>query len=149
MEFSNGPPAIYRAWFEEALQRPGNQVQVAEHDDFGIHTFKVHDSGNEMLLDLDINEFIDLTGIQGIAIVPEVFGQIDKIEWIVNGQLESTIDQYPFSISGSQADDDSPSRYNFYQWDYHYLDKRMFVTAVCHSGGRRVYYSHDFYFRRN
>lgn len=147
-EFANGTPSIYRAWFEEALQRPDNQVQVAEHADFGIHRFMVYDTGNEMELQVDVNEFIDLTSIEGITIVPEVFGAVDRVDWIVNGLHESTIDYYPFSISGSQPAD-TPSGHNFFEWHYHFLDKRMFVTAIVHSGPRRVYYSHDFYFRRD
>lgn len=147
-EFGNGNPSIYRAWFEQALERPENRIAVAEHDDFGVYRFKVYDSGNEMELGADINEFIELGNIQGISIVPEVFGPVDRVDWIVNGEFGSSTTEYPFSVSGSQPDQRSPIGHNLYAWDYHYLDKRMFVTAVCHSGGRRVYFSHDFYFRR-
>lgn len=147
-EIANGAPTIYRDWYYQALSRPANRIQVAEHDDFGIARFRVYDTGNEQELWNNLNEFIDLTPIQGIDIVPEYWGHVDMVEWVVNGKLEQTRTEHPFSVAGSQPAATS-SGHNFYDWHYPLLDRRVFVTAIAHSRGRRVYYSHEFYFREN
>lgn len=147
-EFADGgAPVVYRDWYQQALGRPSNQIRVAESDRFGVHRFRIYDTGNEMELQVNLDEFIDLTGIQGITIVPEYFGHVERIEWVVNGELEHTRYEHPFSIAGQQPGGGSTG-YNFFDWHYPVLDKRVFVTAIVHSFGEKVYYSKDLYFRR-
>lgn len=148
-EFENGNQRmIFREWFEEAQAREGNRVEQTEWPDFGITGFSLYDTGNELEMDVDLNEFVDLTGIQGITITPKYFGDVNYVEWVVNGELQREERHEPFAISGQQPAD-SPSGYNFYDWHYPVFDKRVFVTAIAHSHGRKTYYSQDFYFRRN
>lgn len=146
-EFETGAPVVYRDWYEQALSRPANQIRVAESDAFGITGFEIYDTGNEQKMDVNLDDFIDMTGIQGITLVPLYFGHIDRVEWVVNGLHESWVEEAPFAISGSQPSGASTG-HNFFDWHYPIFDKRVFVTAVAHSGPDRTYYSRDLYFRR-
>lgn len=147
LEFHGGAPVIYRDWYEQALSRPSNQVVVAEHADFAITSFSLYNTGIEQRMDVNLNDFVDLTNVQGINIVPEYYGDVHHVEWVVNGKFEAERRAWPFSIGGEQPDGNGG--FNFYDWPYPVFDKRVFVTAIAHSHGRRSYFSQDLYFYRN
>eukprot|EP00178_Gracilaria_changii_P000009 TRINITY_DN0_c1_g3_i1.p1 TRINITY_DN0_c1_g3~~TRINITY_DN0_c1_g3_i1.p1 ORF type:complete len:359 (+),score=66.40 TRINITY_DN0_c1_g3_i1:1689-2765(+) len=139
-------PLIYREWLERAQARAANRPRVAaDAHEFGITAFSIYDTGNERKLQVDTDEFIDVSGIDGITIVPEYFGDVQWVEWVVNGEKESERHDWPFSIGGEQPHGDG---HNFYDWPYPLLDKRVFVTAIAHSHGRVQFFSKDLYFSK-
>lgn len=143
--FHGGTPVLHRQWMEDARWRAGNQVQVAEPTDFGVTSFSLYDTGSERKLEVNLDDWVNLSGIEGITIVPEYFGAVEHVEWVVNGELESDRREWPFAIGGQQPHHHG---HNFYAWPYPVFDKRVFVTAIAHSGGRRQYYSKELYFHR-
>lgn len=147
-EMAGGGAVLQRQWYETALQRPHNNIRVPENLGFGIHGFSLYDSGNEMKLERDLSQPVNLDGIRGISIVPEIFGQVDRVEWFFEGRKEFDAFQFPFSIGGQQRAH-SPSGYNFFDWPKPLINARAFVTAIAYRGSQRTYYGRDLWFWRS
>lgn len=94
---------------------------MADPTHSGNTKFRLYDAGTEIGLDVDLEDFVDMDGIEGTNIVLEYFEQIDLVEWVVNGKLEYTRHEHPFSIAGSQPAD-SPSGHNLFDWQYPVFD---------------------------
>ena len=142
-EFKNGAPTLYKSWYDGAMSRHENQIQVARHGDFGVNGFKIYDSKAESEMDVNQDWVIELDDDQEITIVPDTFGQITFVQWYVNGKHEYDSRHHPWAIAGSGRGRRS---WNVYGWNYHYYDKRVFVTCIVHNGNRRAYYRKDLVF---
>ncbi len=143
-EFRNGAPTLYKSWYDSAMSRPSNQIQVARHSDFGVTGFKIMDASTEQEMNVNQDWVIELDYNQKITIVPITHGKVTYVQWFVNGKHEYDSRHYPWSISGQQG---KRNRLNLYDWNYHYYDKRIFVTAIVHNGNRHAYYRKDLVFQ--
>lgn len=143
-EFQHGAPTIKREWYESALRRNANKVEVAEPTDFGISRFKIMDARSEHEIHVDQDRVIWIDKSMEISIIPETFGSIDELHWYVNGKRESVSKRRPWSISGAQRN--GRNSFNYYKWNYPFFDKRVYVTAIAFKGSRRAYFSKDLVF---
>lgn len=144
VEFRNGAPTLYKQWYDDAMNRGANQIAVAEPTDFGITGFKIIDTKHESQMDVNQDWVIELDQPVTITILPETFGNINVIQWFVNGEKVQDAYSYPWAVSGQQPNGNGG--WNYYDWSYPVLDKRVFVTAVAWNGDRRAYYSKDLVF---
>lgn len=142
-EFRNGAPKMHKWWYEEAMKRPGNQIQVSRYADFGISGIKTLDAVHERERHDNNNWVIYLHWNEEISMIPVTWGPINKVIWYVNGKHQYTATEWPYAINGHSK---QGNRINYHSWSYHYYDTRVYVTAVVCNGNRKAYFSHDFAF---
>jgi len=139
-EFNNGAPILRSWWYDEAMRRPENQVQVARHGDFGVYGLKIIDTNNDKQVDLNQDWVIYLGWNEKITLVPATFGKITYVQWYVNGKFEADSNRWPWSISGSSF---QKGREDYYPWAFPYYDTRIHVTVVVWNGNRHAYFSKE------
>jgi len=139
-ELHNGAPTLQASWFDTAMARPANQIAVSKHADFGVTGLNVIDTNNDHQINVNQDWVIYLGWNEKITLTPATFGHITYVQWFVNGKFEADSNRWPWSISGSRR---QGNRENYYEWRYHYYDKRVYVTAVVYNGQRRSYFSKE------
>lgn len=142
-DFRNGAPMLHKWWYDEALKRPDNRVDVSRHNDFGISGIRIMDASSENERHENNDWVIHLDSHEKISLIPVTWGHITKVEWFVNGKRSHTEHNWPFAINGNSK---HHNRVNYHSWAFHYMDTRVYVTAVVYNGDRRSYFSHDFAF---
>lgn len=143
-EFKNGNPTIFREAYEEAAARPKNQVIVSRHEDFGVNGIELIDSATEKKIDFETDSVTYMDATQKISMVPTVYGNVDYVQWFVNGKYQHDAKSYPWSIGDHEM---TASGVDYYDWIFPYFNERCYVTVIVYNGNRRSYFSKEFVFR--